>query len=68
MLRCNVVLYCNKCRKQNVHKFIASETDAESPLTRLFFGIFTLGFSEMLNDIADKKYYKCIECGNIRAK
>ena len=69
MLRHNVVLYCNICEERTVHKFVASETDANySLLTRLFFGIFSLGASEMINEIADEKYYRCTECGNIRIK
>ena len=67
MLRHNVVLYCNRCKERTVHKFISSETNTKySPLTRLFFGIFSLGASEMINEIADEKYYKYTECGHIR--
>ena len=52
--------FCSDCGKVTEHVVVKRDTGA---LERAFFGIFTLGFSEMLPDGA---WAKCSNCGSLQ--
>lgn len=58
------VLYCRKCRKKTVHKYVCGDKPSDDycffPL-RLMVGVFTFGMSEM----EWTKYYECPICHNL---
>ena len=53
--------YCPYCDKEtNVKKYKADNRGKTSTSERIWFGIFTLGMSEMMIETE----YKCLSCGN----
>ena len=51
-------IYCRECGKVTVHKKICADIQG---VERLFWGIFSAGFSEMVMDY----YWQCEKCGEI---
>lgn len=51
--------FCANCGKVTEHIIVKRDTGA---FERAFFGIFTLGFSEMMPDGA---WVECSSCGNL---
>ena len=53
--------YCPYCDKETkVKKYKADNQGKMDTAERLFFGVFTLGMSEMMLETE----YKCLSCGN----
>ena len=50
-----IIKYCPFCKRGTIHSIEHDFSIAE----RIFLGITTLGFSELVND----KNYRCEECG-----
>ena len=59
-------LYCEKCNKNRPHQYIGREHDFDrNILGRVFVGIATLGFSEIICN--NCFFYKCKCCGEIQS-
>lgn len=52
--------YCPACKKETLHTVKSKNSYGDSGIERIFFSIFTLGFSEL----DAYKVIKCKDCGN----
>ena len=57
--------YCKKCNENTIQdKCRGVVPGLSDAFTRTFFGVFTLGFSELASDT----YYTCTKCDNLTVK